>query len=44
MIAQRPAGAAPAVLARSETLPFADRTFDSVQHSTCIIRTTYGVG
>jgi SAM-dependent methyltransferase len=30
MIAQRPACTAPAVLARCESLPFADRTFDAV--------------
>ena len=29
MIAQRPAGAGPAVQARAEALPFADRTFDA---------------
>ncbi len=30
MLAQRPAGAAPAVRARAEALPFADRAFDAV--------------
>lgn len=30
MLAQRPPGAAPAVRARAEALPFADRTFDAV--------------
>lgn len=31
MVAQRPAGAAPAVRARAEALPFAERSFDAVQ-------------